>query len=178
MFDRKAYDREYHRRNRDGRLKQSREWRRKNPEKVVASSKRYKEKKRDEADDLLGNECFFCGRTRDEGKLLYHKKDGQPHSYTCEAAHLVIKNPDDWALVCHFPCHHGVHWCLEVWKLSWEETVEVFKANSRFGKRLVTVNFEKPSSCVVDDLNELGMQCAKDLEPLRRASQEMNNVFE
>lgn len=80
--------------------------------------------KRKIADDLLGNECVFCGRTRDERKLLYHKKDGQHHS--CNSFYLVIKNPDDWALLC-YPCHGGVHWLMEVWRLSWDEIVEFYK---------------------------------------------------
>lgn len=82
------------------------------------------------ADDLLGNACFFCGRTKGERKLVRHKRDGQPHQRNSVAG-LVIKNPDDWALLCSFPCHIGVHWCMEVWRLSWDEIVKVFKVNSK-----------------------------------------------
>lgn len=45
-------------------------------------------------------------------------------------------------------------------------------------KKLVTVNFdEKPMLSIEDDLNELGMRCAKDLGCIEEASQELNNLF-
>lgn len=106
-------------------------WREANPEKEATRRKRFREENpdyhgkhyqelRDEADGLLGNECFFCGRTRkDTKRLAYHKKDGQPHMTL--PFRLIRKNPDDWVLLCLLPCHTAVHWLMRVWNMSWEE---------------------------------------------------------
>ena len=84
--------------------------------------RKWRARKKAEAQSLVGNKCFFCGTERN---LVFHEKQGRKHSSDSGVtAGLVLKNPDAFAVVCKYPCHTGVHFCMEFFGISWEDIVE------------------------------------------------------
>ena len=90
-------------------------------ERISKAYKEYCQKIRKKALRILGNKCFFCKRSN---KLEFHKKDGQPHR--AGNALAVLKNPEEFALLCAQPCHRSVHFCFNVLAIQWEEIEERF----------------------------------------------------
>ncbi|MDP3728159.1 MAG: hypothetical protein Q8R18_01760 [bacterium] len=84
--------------------------------------KRWRDKKRKEAEKLLGNKCYFCNRNKN---LVYHEKKGRKHSHD-QTAVLVVKNPQSFVRLCH-PCHRAVHWLMEKFEWQWEKITENLK---------------------------------------------------
>lgn len=82
-----------------------------------------RQRKRTEALELFGRKCCLCGRASPEKHLVFHRKDGLRHSLS-NTAGLVLKNPKDWALVCRYRCHIGVHFCMNYLGMKWKEIVK------------------------------------------------------
>ena len=82
----------------------------------VERNRRWREKKRKQAEELLGKKCFFCSRTNN---LVYHQIMGKKHRHDI-TAYYVIKDPNSFARLCH-PCHRAVHWLMDMFKWSWED---------------------------------------------------------
>lgn len=91
-------------------------------EKRKETIRKWKQRKRDEAEKILGDKCFFCTRTNN---LCYHKKDNEYHCSSLSAA-LVLKNPEKWVRLCH-PCHRAVHWIYEFFAWDWDTIVKKWK---------------------------------------------------
>ncbi|MDF1537757.1 MAG: hypothetical protein P1Q69_02525 [Candidatus Thorarchaeota archaeon] len=73
-------------------------------------------------ENLFGNSCKLCGKTRSGGKLLaIHKKDGTPHDTDDLWNPEVLRklNPEEWASLCP-QCHKSVHWALNYLSMEWE----------------------------------------------------------
>jgi len=96
------YQSNYRQQNRDKRTTQSAE---------LFVSKRYN------AVALLGGFCFVCGNDN-MPKLVIHKKDCQDHR-GIPAFKLAMETPEDFVLLCHSPCHKGVHFLFEKLDKPW-----------------------------------------------------------
>jgi len=129
---RNAYCRKYReehreeiRKQRQGKKEEIKEYNKKyqekNKEKIAEAYKKYCQKIRKKALRLLGDKCFFCKRNK---KLEFHKKDCQPHITGKNLA--VLKNPEEFALLCAQPCHGSVHFCFNILGITWEEIEERF----------------------------------------------------
>ena len=89
--------------------------------KKAESEKRWRDKKRQEADRVFGTACFLCKGIVRPG---LHKKDGEEHQTWCTAVE-ALKEPEKWVRLC-YPCHKAVHWCMEHLGLTWEQIVEIY----------------------------------------------------
>lgn len=94
-----------------------RRYRRKHQKELNAYNLVYRKRKREEAIKLLGGQCYFCSHA---SHLNFHKKSGGKHGFNSSSPYLVLKNPEEWALVC-VNCHKAVHWCMRHLGFSWEE---------------------------------------------------------
>jgi len=83
-------------------------------------------KNKERAFSILGDTCFFCGGRRN---LVFHEKNGVTHRGT-PASSLVLKNPESFVVLCKYPCHTGIHFCMEYLRMSWDDIVE-YLADSR-----------------------------------------------
>lgn len=83
--------------------------------------KKWLQRKREEGNKVFGTICFLCGGNVN---LCLHEKSGTPHQRSC-TERIALKNPDQWVKLC-YPCHKAVHWCMEHFKMSWEEIIERF----------------------------------------------------
>lgn len=110
----------------------NKKWRENHPERREGYDKDYreanqelrntKEKKRQkqtraEAIKLLGGKCFVC-RESTTRKLVLHKKDGENHR-DIPSSKLVFENPNDFVVLCHTPCHKGIHFLMEKLHKNW-----------------------------------------------------------
>lgn len=91
----------------------------KDREKRRAQERRWKRRQRKKGIELLGGKCFFCGKD-DDVRFIFHRKDGQSHR-KWNVAVLVLKNPEEWVLVCAGMCHGATHFCMNHLGMSWEE---------------------------------------------------------
>jgi len=73
---------------------------------------------------LLGNICFICGRA--DCRLRAHRKDGKIHKdLFALGSEERLKNElqsGDYVHLC-YRCHKGVHFCMDVLGLSWENII-------------------------------------------------------
>ena len=107
-------------------------WRRNHPERKHGYDKEYRERNAEQRNNqqktrqlnrrlmaikLLGGQCLICGNNKEE-KLVIHKKDCQCHRGT-PASKLALKRPGDFVLLCHSPCHKGVHFLFEKLNKPW-----------------------------------------------------------
>ena len=67
----------------------------------------------------LGNKCVVCKRSVN---LIIHRKDGMPHPNT-DTALLYFEEPEEYALVCKYPCHTGVHFCMKYLGMDWDDII-------------------------------------------------------
>lgn len=111
-----AYRKECREKNREKLKKDSKEYYQKNKKKWQAYGGEHQRVCRQKVLDLFGNICFFCGAC--PKRLSFHEKFGKKHS--SPSSYLVLKNPDDWALVC-YGHHKGVHFCMKFLGMEWEE---------------------------------------------------------
>lgn len=117
----REYFKKYHQLHKNETSEYNKQYREKHKEKLNKNYKKYIKKMRQEALRILGNKCFLCGQNR---KLEFHKKDGQPHN--SGKAIGVLRNPEEFVLLCIQPCHRGVHFCLKFLDMKWEEFEEMF----------------------------------------------------
>lgn len=216
MSDRKEYMKKYREENRDRILKQAKEhykkyyrehrdeilerneqWRKRNLEKVAASSKEWGRKNKKKvaayqtvnrkrcleklirkALKLLRGECVICG-SRDD--LRRHDKKGRKHVYGHSGCLLVLKYPERFALLCESH-HQKVHWIMKKTGFSFEKILQYkqfyFGSLKKDGKSLVEVNFdEKTAPSMVSKPKKVSVTGKVDLDNIERVSQEMNNLF-
>lgn len=95
-----------------------------NKEQIRIHDKRCYRGNREEALNLFGNCCYFCSKGKDKRRLEFHKKDGNSHPLP--SAILALKSPNEWTLLCR-PCHKGVHFCMEILEMTWDEIELYFK---------------------------------------------------
>lgn len=114
--EKRAYAKKYYEEHREWLLKLDKKYREEHREKIKAKSRKYYKVRRQRALALFGNMCLFCGER--QKNLLFHKKDGLPHSN--HTVDLVLKNPKEWVLLC-FLCHKGVHWNMRYLGMFWDE---------------------------------------------------------
>jgi hypothetical protein len=78
----------------------------------------------------IGKECFIC---KSSVRLACHRKDFKPHMRLAnlERGKLKMEKIEDYVRLC-FPCHYGVHWVHNYFKLSWEEIMQFI--NGRYNK--------------------------------------------
>lgn len=91
-----------------------------NSERLRAHVKQWRIQKRKEALKLLGSLCFVCGCN--QRKFVFHEKAGKAHS-SC-TPFLVLQNPERFVLLCEFPCHQMVHFCMKYLRMTWIEIKE------------------------------------------------------
>lgn len=115
MGNTSKYNSDYYQKNRKRLDEQHKDWGQKNKEKRRSHQDAYYKKRREEALELLGRVCLSC---KWEGKVYFHKKDGQPHGK--HTALLVLKNPEQFVILCHH-CHEAVHWVMKHLGLTWDE---------------------------------------------------------
>jgi len=120
----KEYMKKYRSKNREKISKQKKEWKKRNPKKVIEYYKRENEKRKtspevrkkfldyqkeyrknkvEELKKLIGFKCLICGST----KIRFHEIHGKSHktanySYT-------LKHYKDFVPLC-FKCHRAIHW--------------------------------------------------------------------
>lgn len=88
------------------------------------ASKRAHDKKLAYMQTTYGDSCFFCGHKK---VGIIHRKDGQPHKRLSlmswkELIDVVENHRDEYVRVCGL-CHAGVHWCMNVLRMTWDDIV-------------------------------------------------------
>lgn len=70
----------------------------------------------------VGKNCFICDS---EHKLVCHRKDFKKHKRIANLTLVQVlkENPEEYARLC-FPCHYGVHFAHNYFKLSWNDIVQ------------------------------------------------------
>ncbi len=86
------------------------------------STKRWRQRKREEGDKVFGIICFLCNGIINLG---FHKKDNVRHK-TWFTVNLALKNPKEWVRLC-YPCHKSVHWCMKHFDMTWENILTQYK---------------------------------------------------
>ena len=81
----------------------------------------YWKKNRDGAFELLGNSCVICDRS--DKVMVFHRIDGERHANT-DTAKLVIAEPWKFTVLCKYPCHVSVHWCMIYLNMKWKDILE------------------------------------------------------
>lgn len=126
MFDKKTYQKNYYKLNREAHDKTAKEWNQAHPdyqknyylkrkEHIKQNAIEYKHKKRELALKFIGDRCFICNTSE---HLEFHEKHGQPHE-TRERYYL--EHYKDFIPLCRFH-HKAIH------LLSEASEVEMIKA--------------------------------------------------
>ncbi len=74
--------------------------------------------------DKLGDICRICSRK--QYNLHAHRKDGKPHKEFHALTNEEYKKELDSGEYVHlcYRCHKGVHFCLDILKLTWSEIIK------------------------------------------------------
>jgi len=81
-------------------------YREKNRQRVYASDKLRREKKRRAIIELLGGKCVLCNRDGSKTSLIIHEVHGKPHS--SDNLVEILTHLEDYALLCR-PHHATLH---------------------------------------------------------------------
>ncbi|MEM2338686.1 MAG: hypothetical protein QXW83_00615 [Nitrososphaerales archaeon] len=70
----------------------------------------------------FGNKCNICGAIKT--RLFLHEIHGLKHQKNIITATHSGRKLDNFVLLCN-RCHKGVHFCLEILKINWEQVVSL-----------------------------------------------------
>ena len=121
---RKAYAKQHYQENKEQIILLKKQYYHKNKEYWVAHGKLYRQELRKKTLKLFGNRCYFCHENGKKYRMEFHNKATDSHpDYSI---HLILKNPEEWALLCH-DCHRGVHFCAEHLEMTWNQIISIAK---------------------------------------------------
>lgn len=94
-------------------------------------AREYYKKRRDSyrlyALDTLGDTCVLCGRNEKNDSIVFHEKYGKPHKKFahCTSMKQLIHIIDKYHFtpLC-YRCHKGVHFCMDILDLHWEDIIK------------------------------------------------------
>jgi predicted HNH restriction endonuclease len=140
-----VYTKEYYQKNRERLRATAKRYYDANKEKECARVGRHYQQNKNEIDEqqktyylqsklkvvaLFGGKCQICGRS--DRQFAFHQKYGKSHGTKSRTHLLALASPEDFALVCKFPCHRFVHNCMDIFSMTWIEVMQFVKERAEW----------------------------------------------
>ena len=92
---------------------------------ILKKRKIRREKLKEEMKHAFGESCIFCNRLTKGHIRNIHEIHGKMHTMSRP---YILAHKEDFRTLCS-TCHHGVHWLMRVFGLTWEEIVRLKSGN-------------------------------------------------
>lgn len=89
---------------------------------IVSKTREYEKAAKLRLQILLGKSCILCHR--EYHRIEFHEISGRKHPTNPT---YLLKHVSDLRPVCP-RCHRGVHFCMKILQLSWEEIIAKVKS--------------------------------------------------
>jgi len=112
--------------NRSKLLDQKRRHYQKNRASILEKRKKRRQELKEEMERTFGTSCIFCNRVK-KGRIRIHLHEIHGKKHTPSRSY-ILAHKEEFRALCT-TCHHGVHWLMRVFGLTWEEIVGLKSGN-------------------------------------------------